>query len=112
MSQEQLAAILKKGDTRACLDFFARLSEKERREYAGQALAFFTPVCKQSFIEVKPGTFERNPLLDAAGVAALSAGTFSDIKKTGWRTLPSEELAFEVLAAPAGLARRLGSVDL
>src|SRR5882724_6019945 len=65
MSQEQLTAILTKGDTTACVAYFAKLSEKERREYAESALAWFKPVFKERFIEVKPGIFHWSPLLEA-----------------------------------------------
>lgn len=99
MSQEQLTAILTKGDTRACLEFFAKLSEKERRAYAEQALAWLKPVFKKSVIEVNPGHFHRNPLLDAGQVAIQAACSLSEIKKLGWRAMPNEELVFEIFAA-------------
>jgi hypothetical protein len=99
MSQEQLATILTKGDTKACLRFFVKLSEKERRPYAGQAHAWFKEVAKNWFIETKPGTSVRNPLIDAAAVTVQSACSFSDLKKLGWQAIPDEELLHVILTS-------------
>src|ERR1700733_6450593 len=96
MSQEQLAAILKNGDTKACMTFFADLSEKERQGYAEQVRTWFKSLSKKPFLETKPGAFERNPLLETAAVAVQSACSLSDLKKLDWRALPGDDLHFAI----------------
>jgi len=99
MSQEQLAAILKKGDTKACMRFFARLSEKERQGYAEHVRTWFKSLYKNSFLETKPGTFSPNPLMEAAAVAVQSACSLSDLKQFSWRALPVDDLQFVIFTA-------------
>lgn len=99
MSQKQLASILQKGDTKACMIFFAGLSEKERQAYAEQVRTWFKSLSKKSFLETNPGTFVRNPLLEAAEVAVQASCSLSDLKKFAWRAIPVNELQFAIFAA-------------
>ena len=99
MSQERLAAILKEGDTKACMQFFDGFSEKDRQGYVEQIRTWHKPLSKNWIVEIKPGTFATNPLLEAANVAVQAACSLSDLKKFGWRALPTDELLFEVFAA-------------
>ena len=99
MSQEQLAAILEKGDSKACMEFFAGLSEKERQGYAEPVRTWFKSLCQDAFRQTKSGTFERNPLMEAAAVAVQAACSLSDLKQFGWRALPEADLHFAIFAA-------------
>jgi Family of unknown function (DUF6493) len=99
MSQEQLAALLEKGDTKACLRFFAPLSEKERQAYASQVGTWFKSLSKNAFLETAPGTFQRNVLLEAAEVAVQACCSLGDLKHLGARALPLNELQFEIFTA-------------
>jgi Family of unknown function (DUF6493) len=99
MNQEQLATILEKGDTKACVQFFDGLSEKDRQGYVEQVRTWFKPLTKNWMLEIKPGTFATNPLLEAAKVAVQAACSLSDLKKFSWRALPTDELLFEIFAA-------------
>jgi hypothetical protein len=99
MSQEQLAEILEWGDVRDCLQFFARLTEKERQGHAGQVRTWYKSVSKKSILETTPGTFARNPLVEAVGVAVQACCSLSDLKQFGWRALAEDELQFEIFSA-------------
>ena len=99
MSQEQLEAILKKGDTKACMKFFARLSEKQRQGYAEQVRTWFKSLSKDQFLEAEPGKFVPNPLVEAAEVAVQSACSLSDLKQYSWRALPVDDLHFAIFSA-------------
>jgi hypothetical protein len=99
MSQEKLTQILKEGDTKACLKFFDRLSEEDRQGYAGQVKTWFKSLSRNSFLETKPSTFERNPLLEAADVAVQACCSLTDLKRFGGRALPADELQLEIFTA-------------
>ena len=90
---------LKKGDTKACMEFFARLSEKERQGYAEHVRTWFKSLSKNAFLQTKPSTFERNPLMEAAAVAVQAACSLSDLKQFSWRALPGIVLHFAIFTA-------------
>ncbi|HZN33906.1 MAG TPA: DUF6493 family protein, partial [Pirellulaceae bacterium] len=92
---EQLQAILDKGDEKACLKFFAKVTEAQRREVAKTAIAVF----KQSLKLVPSGknTWGRDPRLPAAQIAVLSACSLSELKALGWQSHPDAKMTFQLL---------------
>jgi hypothetical protein len=98
LTAEKLTAILQQGDEQACLAFFSGATEAQRQTVAELAGRWFKEQCAQMFIETGPGRFSRNPLLTSAAVAVLATGSFSQLKKLGWRAIPEEGLAYQILA--------------
>jgi hypothetical protein len=101
MSQE-LASILAKGDVKACLKLFAKLSENERQAMAKDVQALAQPIIDKPFIDLKDGGFKSNPLVPAAGTAALAACSISQIKKIWrrrWHHLPADDVVVAVFSA-------------
>jgi hypothetical protein len=96
---DELLKILETGSTKACLKFFERASEEERKAVAPTAVAFMKKAAKVIFIENPPGTFNRNEAWPRAQVALLAAGSLSEIKAAKWRGIPDTKDAFEVLNA-------------
>src|SRR5262245_42839553 len=97
LNAETLQAALEKGDVQACLALFAGKSEKERQAVANLAAIWLKRQAKEMFLDTGPGTLSRNTKLDAAEVAALASCSFSELKKFGWRGVPLEENAYEVM---------------
>src|SRR5947209_2834429 len=86
MSAEKLAAILEKGDTKACMKFFRDMPEKERVAYAKQARDCLDKAYKESWKTSKVGEFQHMTFTEseqrpAASVAFLFTTSFGNLKK-------------------------------
>jgi hypothetical protein len=98
LNAETLQAVLDKGDVNDCLALFAGRSEKERQAVANLAATLISKQAKEIMLQTGPGTFSRNPKFDMARVAALACCSLAQLKKIGWRGIPEDETAYQVLA--------------
>jgi hypothetical protein len=102
MNQQQLESILGEGDVKACLKFFAKLSEDQRQAVSKDVQTLARPILENPFIDLKDGGFKSNPRLPAAQVAALAACSIAQIKKLWrrrWLHFPEDDLVFSVFSA-------------
>ena len=76
---EQLQTLLEAGDPDRCVEFFADATQRERQSLAKPAEAWLRNIAKHDFLETSPGTWNPNPLLPAAQVAALATGSLSTV---------------------------------
>jgi hypothetical protein len=106
LTAENLKAVLEKGDAEACLALCIKAGEAERKAVASLASDWITRQAKNLFIETSPGSFNSNPLLPAAEVAALACCSLSQLKKLGWKGIPDADKAYAILAT-----RRPGWID-
>jgi hypothetical protein len=79
MSAERLAAILQKGDQKACVKFFRDMPEKDRRQFAAQALVMYKK--ENRIVEIGKGSFGFSDAFDAAQVAVYAACSLAEIRK-------------------------------
>jgi hypothetical protein len=98
LTPESLDDVLQKGDEQACLALFEQATEKERQTVADVAARRLREASAQMFIETRPGTFERNSLLNAAEIAVLASCSLSQLKKFGWRAIPEPEATYRVFS--------------
>lgn len=100
VTADKLLKVLETGNEKACLKFFERATEEERKAVSATAIAFLKEVSKNMFIESRPGTFRRNERMPVAQLALLASASFSEITAAKWRGIPtSDEDAFQVLKA-------------
>lgn len=91
---EQLQAILDMPDAAACCEFFSHATDQLRSEVSRTAIAAYKNFRKLA----QAGKVASRLHTDTAAIAVLSACTLAEVKALGWRALPDEETAFEVLA--------------
>ncbi len=110
MSQEQLESILAKGNAKACVKFFAKLSEKQRQAMAKAVQGLAVPIIDEPYIAQPKmdGSYKPNPRLPAAEVAALAVCSLAQLKKIWrhrWQHFPDDDVVFAVfsLRKPAWL---------
>jgi hypothetical protein len=79
MSAEKLAAILAKGNVKECMEFFRDMPEKERRQFAAQALAMHKK--ENRIVEIGKGSFGFSDACHASVIAIHAACSFAEIRK-------------------------------
>ncbi len=83
MTQGDLKAILEAGDVEACLSYFERATEKERKAVAAESLEWYAKQHATFMIADGPNRWQENPLLAAANAAAHASCSLSQLKKRG-----------------------------
>ncbi len=106
LTAESLEVVLASGDEKACLALFAGATELERQAVAALACRWLKEQFAEPWVQTGPGTSIRNPRLTVAEAAVLASCSLGQLKKLGWRAIPSAELACQVLASrrPSWLA--------
>ncbi len=72
MSLQPLEDILARGDVEACVKFFAKFSEKERRTMAKDVQSMIRAIVEQTYVDLPGNGYELNPLGPVAGAAQLA----------------------------------------
>src|SRR5437870_5462150 len=98
LTAEKLQVVLQEGDEKACLTLFTGATERERQAVAELASRWLQEQWAGRVVQTGPGKFSLNRLLPAAQVAVLAACSLSQLKKHGWHAIPTDELAYPVLA--------------
>jgi hypothetical protein len=81
MTQGDLRAILEAGDVEACVAYFERATEDERKAVAALALEWHATQDATTMVADGPGRWRLNPLLGAAAAAVLASCSLSQLKK-------------------------------
>jgi hypothetical protein len=98
MTRGDLKAILEAGDVDACLAYFERATEEERKAAAALALEWYSVQHANLMIAEGPNRWRINPLYGAAKAAVLAACSLSQLKKRG-RDLSLDDVDFQILSA-------------
>jgi hypothetical protein len=98
MTQGDLKAILEDGNVEACLAYFERATEDERKAVAARALEWYAAQAATPMIAESPSCWRRNPLLDAAEAAVRASCSLSQLQKRGV-DLTLDDAGFRVLEA-------------
>lgn len=93
---DELQAIIDKGDAAACLKFFAKASEPDRRALAKTAQA----AAKRNDKLLRQGDRQGSKLrFAAAQIAVLATSSLSELKSLGWLGWPDAKTTFELLSS-------------